>query len=98
MKMKLLKSKNFSSAKNIHIDNSYNVWSTKKMYSLMLNAIEGEAILPEYYLNRSLKGMIIEWYLHNIGFWLTLPFITESSKLAKINYRCRHVDLEEHRK
>lgn len=47
----------------------------------------------ESYLNRSYRSMYIEWWLHNIGYYLTLPF----KKLETINIRFKHVDLEEHK-
>jgi hypothetical protein len=46
-------------------------------------------------LNRSMRGMIIEWYLHNIGYYITLPFIKKES-IKKLNIRFKHLDLEEH--
>jgi hypothetical protein len=46
-------------------------------------------------LNRSYISMYIEWYLHNIGYWLTLPFI-KNEKIKALNKRFKHVDLEEH--
>ena len=51
---------------------------------------------PEMWLNRSMKGMYIEWYLHNIGYFITLPF-TEYSTILGLNLRFKDVDLEEHR-
>jgi hypothetical protein len=50
---------------------------------------------PSITLNRSFKGMIIEWYLHNIGYWMTLPFI-KNEKIKTINERFKHLDLEAH--
>lgn len=46
-------------------------------------------------LNRSYKSMYIEWYLHNIGYWFTLPLIKKDS-IKKLNERFKHVDLEEY--
>lgn len=51
--------------------------------------------LADIILGRSYKGMYIEWYLHNIGYWITLPFI-KNERIKSINYRCKHIDLEEH--
>lgn len=51
--------------------------------------------LANQVLNRSYKDMYIEWYLHNIGYWLTLPFI-KNEKIKALNERFKHVDLEEH--
>ena len=83
--------------KNIHINNSYNIWSTNRMYEILVEKLpDDETCFPDDYLNRSLKGIYIEWYLHNIGYWITLPFI-KNETIKQINYRCQHVDLEEHK-
>lgn len=81
--------------KNIHIEHSYNVWLISHMRSKIhiqcylkygtINACE--------VLNRTYRGMYIEWYLHNIGYWLTLPFI-KHTKIKFLNERFKHVDLE----
>jgi hypothetical protein len=47
-------------------------------------------------LNRTWKGMYIEWWLHNIGYYITLPFIKNDIILC-LNERFKHLDLEEHR-
>lgn len=77
----------------IHIENSYNVWSTETMYWLMLRKCP-DKYTPERYLNRTFCGLCIEWYLHNIGYCLTLPFIKYDS-IKVVNERFKHVDLEE---
>jgi hypothetical protein len=46
---------------------------------------------PERLLNRDYTSLYIEWWLHNIGYYLTKG----STKLKKINLRCKDVDLEE---
>lgn len=83
--------------KNIHIENSYNTWFTGSMNTLI--HIECYNKYKEVYadkiLNRSYRGMYIEWYLHNLGYWFTLPFIKIES-IKKLNERFKHVDLEEH--
>lgn len=45
-------------------------------------------------LNRPFLTMCIEWWLHNIGYYLTKPFCCFDS-INKINMRCKDVDLEE---
>lgn len=84
--------------KNIHIENSYTTWSTTMMYGKIL--IESwqnyRNVRANRVLNRSYAGMYLEWYLHNIGYWLTRPFI-KNGKIKSINERCKHVDLEEHK-
>ena len=52
-------------------------------------------IFADQALNRSYKGMYIEWYLHNLGYWFTLPFV-KHTKIKSLNERFKHVDLEEH--
>ena len=85
--------------KNIHIENSYKIWSTGHMWSEIIHQchITYGRLDADKVLNRSYRGMYIEWYLHNIGFWFTYPF-TEYDWVAKLNRRFQHVDLEEHRK
>lgn len=51
--------------------------------------------LADKVLNRSYKGMYIEWLLHNIGYWATIPFI-KNTYVAWLNERFKHLDLEEH--
>lgn len=85
--------------KNIHIPNSYNVWTIPTM------VCEIEWFCKKKYgttnadqvLNRTYRGMYIEWYLHNIGYWLTLPF-KKNPKIVVLNERFKHLDLEEHPK
>ena len=36
--------------------------------------------------------LIIEWWLHNIGYYLTLPFV-KNAKIKALNERFKHVDL-----
>ena len=54
----------------IVIFNGYKFWSYKEMKKMLKTAIEN----PKNDYNRSYFGMIIEWYLHNIGYYITLPF------------------------
>ena len=83
--------------KSIHIENSYNIWSTTKMWTLISVECykQYDDIFADEVLNRSYTGMYIEWYLHNIGYWLTLPFV-KKEKIKTFNERFKHVDLEEH--
>ena len=46
-------------------------------------------------LNRSYRGMYIEWWLHNIGYYFTLMFPSNPRMIA-LSERFKHVDLEEH--
>lgn len=82
---------------NIHIVDSYKVWDTE----IMQGKIKAES--SKHYdtwdaravLNRSWISMYIEWYLHNFGYYLTLPF-KRFYQLNKINLRCKDLDLERH--
>ena len=83
--------------KNIHIDNSYSIWSTGHMKSEIMHKchmIYG-TLRADLMLHRSWKSMYFEWYLHNIGYYLTLPFIKKEF-FNHINKRCKDVDLEEY--
>lgn len=82
--------------KNLHIQNSYRIWNYKEMDDKICEEcfMEYGSSDAECELNRSMKGMYIEWYLHNIGYWLTLPFV-KNEKIKAINERFKHVDLEE---
>ena len=82
--------------KNLHIENSYNTWNTDHMwveinYQSLTTYGDEDA---EKVLNRSYCDMYIEWYLHNIGYWITLPFI-KKDKIKQLNERFKHLDLEE---
>lgn len=82
--------------KNLHIENSYNIWTPKKMRNRILykSLKEYETANPEILLNRSYESMYAEWILHNIGYYITKPFC-KFEFAANINLRCRDVDLEE---
>ena len=49
---------------------------------------------PEEYLDRTYKSMIIEWWLHNVGYYVTKPFIKKEN-IYKLNLRFKDVDIEE---
>ena len=54
----------------IHIENSYSIWNYNKMKMILQMCSSN----PRLDFNRSYFGMIIEWYLHNLGYYLLLPF------------------------
>ena len=62
--------------KNIHINDSYNIWSTSDMRSILDDECFNQlgSCSPEVILNRSYHSMYIEWWLHNIGYYGTKPF------------------------
>lgn len=67
---------------HIQIRNSYNIWKPSQMKEL----IQSDSPL-----------LIIEWWLHNIGYYLTLPFV-KNAKIKALNERFKHVDLMVERK
>ena len=83
--------------KNIHIENSYKIWSTTMMWAMIAVECENKynSLRADQVLNRSYISMYIEWWLHNIGYWATLPFIN-NEKIKSLNERFKHVDLEEY--
>lgn len=83
--------------KSIQIRDSYKIWRPSKMKRHIR-----EESLNQYgnvcagvVLNRSYPDMYIEWWLHNIGYYLTKPFC-RIPFIMEINMRCADVDLEEH--
>ena len=82
--------------KNIHIENSYNIWSASTMYSIItercLKYFNSHA--PEIVLNRTYASIYIEWWLHNIGYYLTKP-LCSINFFKQINLRCKDVDINE---
>jgi len=85
--------------RNLHMKNSFRVWNPKTMKKLIDERVKEvawhHAVNAENYLNRSYLSMYIEWYLHNICYYLTLPFI-KIEVIKKINLRAKHTDLEEY--
>ena len=84
--------------KNIHIENSYNIWSTGHMWAEIVHQclLKYGSTQADKILNRSWTGMYIEWWLHNIGYYLTLPFL-HIPTMKFFNERFKHIDLEEHK-
>lgn len=83
--------------KNLHIQNSYKIWNIDDMYDNIQYASfvrYGDSDAANV-LNTTYCGIYVKWYLHNIGYYLTLPFIKNES-IKKLNLRFKDVDLEEH--
>lgn len=85
--------------KNLHIENSYWVWDRlsmeEKIWETALNKYgvwKSKDI--EALLNRTFKSMYIEWWLHNIGYYLTKP-LCHIPFFKALNKRFKDVDLEE---
>lgn len=83
--------------KNIRLKNSYDIWSIDYMFAEIVHEchLKYGSLEADKILNRSYRGMYIEWYIHNIGYYLTLPFV-KNEKIKKLNERFKHLDLEEH--
>jgi hypothetical protein len=82
--------------KNLHIKNSYDIWDWVDMKEIIQNAclqMYG-SYNPKVTLNRSYQSMYIEWWLHNIGYYITKPFCSIEF-IRKINLRFRDVDINE---
>ena len=89
--------------KNLRIDNSYNIWKTSTMDVLMMrkcNELYGSYNVTEE-LKRTYTSLYVEWWLHNIGYYITKPFCFLDNiykiNISKVNARCKDVDLEEHK-
>lgn len=79
--------------KSIQIKDSYKVWRP----SIMKRCIRIECIYKydmasaDRVLHRSWVSIYIEWWLHNIGYYLTRNIAI----FDVVNLRCKDVDLEE---
>ena len=82
--------------KNLHMENSYKIWSVRRMTKLITQKCDEIYNTTNYkkILNRNQTSLLIEWWLHNIGYYVTKPFI-KIEYFSIINNRCKHVDLEE---
>lgn len=81
--------------KNIHIENSYCIWKRDMMRLIIENiSYSTYYVDAETILNRSYRSMYIEWWFHNIGYYITKPLCVFSC-FNVLNNRFRDVDLEE---
>lgn len=82
--------------KSIQIKDSYKTWNTYDMdcWITAVCYIKYGTFNADTVLNRSYVSMYIEWWLHNIGYYITKPFCFIPF-IKKINLRCKDVDLEE---
>ena len=80
--------------KSIQIIDSYRIWKPSAMKNFIQVSVylKYRSLSPEELLNRSYLSMYIEWWLHNIGYYLTRNIAI----FDVINLRCKDVDLEEH--
>lgn len=70
--------------KHIQIKDSFNTWLPATMKAEIQCRAPG--CMGNY------KPLVIEWWLHNIGFWVTKPFVKKQIA-TQINLRCKDVDL-----
>ena len=96
VKTVMIGKRNMKKMNNIHINNSYNIWNTSYIRFIIKNKCyeNFNSYEPEIVLNRTYRSMYIEWWLHNIGYYITKPFYF-IKKISEINLRCKDVDLEE---
>ena len=80
--------------KSIQTKDSYKIWRPCDMERCIIPACFRKYGTPfaNKVLHRSWVSMYIEWWLHNIGYYLTrnIPLF------EAVNERCKDVDLEEH--
>lgn len=79
--------------KHIQIKNSYDVWLPTTMKTLIYGKYSRE--YGDYSSSLKIKHLaylVIEWWLHNVGYYLTLPLI-KNPKIKALNERFKHVDL-----
>lgn len=79
----------------LHIENSYKFWGIDDMRIIIKSKCHSQfgSDNPEEELNRTYNSMYIEWWLHNIGYYMTKPFCSIKA-IDDINLRCKDVDLE----
>lgn len=79
----------------IRINNSYCIWLPKQMKLLIQNqALYKYGTMDvKSVLNRGYISLYIEWWFHNIGYYITKPFCFIES-VQDTNARFKDVDLE----
>ena len=80
--------------KSIQIKDSYKIWRPHEMKCWIMGKHYAKygSLDADKVLHRSYLSMYIEWWLHNIGYYLTRNIAI----FDVINLRCKDVDLEEH--
>ena len=72
--------------KHLQHKNSYKIWNPAEILDYVTIDI-GYRPKFLYKLN-----ILLEWWAHNIGYYITLPFI-KIERCASINRRCKDIDL-----
>ena len=90
--------------KFVQIKDSYNIWRPKEMRGKILEACHNKYGSDRHILhhensaakllNRTYLSMIVEWYLHNIAYYLTKP-LRFIPVCYTWNRRAKDVDIEE---
>lgn len=82
--------------KFLQIKEGYTVWYPSVMKFLLQVLCLGkyQSKKVNEILNRSYISMYIEWWLHNIGYYITIPFC-KIHWVKKLNDRFKDVDIEE---
>lgn len=73
----------------IYVKDGYKIWSYKKMRAIIEKSIDNPKSMGRTYV-----GMYIEWYLHNIGYYLTLGLAARYPFVSRLNERFKHINLE----
>ena len=78
--------------RHIQIKNSYDVWRPSKMRVDIHYWLHKQYDFPSISKLKNFKPLVIEWWLHNIGYWITKPFVRFST-INALNLRFKDVDL-----
>lgn len=78
--------------KHIQIKDGYRAWLPRKMKESINRKYALQYVDFSLFKIKNINALVIEWLLHNIGYWLTRPFLFVPF-LKKINLRCKDVDL-----
>lgn len=94
--LNLTKLREESNLSHIRIYDSYKIWRPKQMQYLLDKEAKEKYndIMVLFTLYRTYNSLYIEWWLHNIGYYITLPFCF-IPWAKRINLRCKDVDFEE---
>lgn len=81
----------------IQIKDSYNTWDPAEMKIMIQNEAVSAYNTPDAarLLHRDYESMCIEWWYHNIGYYVTKPFCSIKI-INEINSKCKDVDIEEY--
>lgn len=78
--------------RHIQIKDSYDVWRPSKMRVSIYYHFHKQCDLPRLVAIQNFKSLVIEWWLHNIGYYITKPFI-RFKRVNALHLRFKDVDL-----